>query len=173
MNWVMIGPGIGLFGAKSLSEPMLTNCQLDSWEHGNKFQWNLNLNYINFVQENAIKNVVCQNGGHLVRGVELRHIPLGAKLWILMVWWIGLRHASDLIMLAWHIVKKVWHCYPFVNHKHGSVYTHTHIYIYATSRWSKTRTCQRMHIHIPNMQCLPYVACKPMNKSNLTTKAQY
>ena len=41
------------FGAK----PYIT------WTNGNKFQWNLNQNFIISIQENAFENVVCQNGG--------------------------------------------------------------------------------------------------------------
>ena len=54
-----------LFDAKPLPEPMLVYCQLDP---GNKFRWNLNRNFILFIQENAFQNVVCQNGGHFVQG---------------------------------------------------------------------------------------------------------
>ena len=43
-----------LFGAKPLSGPMTTYCQLDI------FQWNLNQNAIIFTDENDIKNVVCK-----------------------------------------------------------------------------------------------------------------
>ena len=54
-----------LFGAKSLPEAMLVYCQLDSWDI---FQWNMNRNSIIYIQENAIENVVCQNGSHFVKG---------------------------------------------------------------------------------------------------------
>ena len=47
----------------------LLKCDLCKRFYGrNKFQWNLNLNSIIFIQENAFENVVCQNGGHLSRG---------------------------------------------------------------------------------------------------------
>ena len=39
-----------------------------NWTPGNKFQWNLNRNFISFIQENAFENVVCQYGGHFVQG---------------------------------------------------------------------------------------------------------
>ena len=57
-----------LFDAKPLPEPMLAYTQLD---FGNTFQWILNRNSIIFIEDNAIENVVCQNGGHLVQG-EMR-----------------------------------------------------------------------------------------------------
>ena len=54
-----------LFDAKPLPETMLAYRQLHSWE---QIQWNLNRNSIISIQENGFGNVVCQNGGHLVRG---------------------------------------------------------------------------------------------------------
>ena len=39
-----------------------------NWTHGNKFQWNLNLNFIIFIRGDAFENVVSQNGGHFVQG---------------------------------------------------------------------------------------------------------
>ena len=53
-----------LLGAKPLHEPMLAYCWLDSWEH-------ISVIYESefiFIQENAIKNAVYQNGGHFVQG---------------------------------------------------------------------------------------------------------
>ena len=38
---------------------------------GNRFQWNLNRNYIIFIEENAFDNVVCKNDSHFVQGEEL------------------------------------------------------------------------------------------------------
>ena len=53
-----------LFCAKPLTKPMVINCQLDSWKQ------TLNQTFIIFIkEENAFENVVCQNGGHVVRGV--------------------------------------------------------------------------------------------------------
>ena len=47
----------------------LNQCgRIVNWSLGNIFQWNLNPNYIIFIQEDAIENIVCQNGGHLTRG---------------------------------------------------------------------------------------------------------
>ena len=54
-----------LLGAKPLPEPMWLTV---NWTPGNKFQRNMNGNYIIFIQENAFENVVCQNGGHFVLG---------------------------------------------------------------------------------------------------------
>ena len=52
-----------LFGAKPSPGPMLTYCQLDSREQIlMKFEPEL----IILIQENAIENIVCQNGGHFV-----------------------------------------------------------------------------------------------------------
>ena len=42
------------------------------------FQWNLNLNSIIFIQENAFENVICQNGGHFVQG-EMKQTLLAMK----------------------------------------------------------------------------------------------
>ena len=54
-----------LLGAKPLPEPMLANCQLDSWQQISvKFYRYSTI----FIQENAFENVVCQNGGHFVQG---------------------------------------------------------------------------------------------------------
>ena len=46
-----------LLGAKPLSEPMLTYDRLDVWE---KSPGNINRNSNIFIQDNAIKNVVCK-----------------------------------------------------------------------------------------------------------------
>ena len=54
-----------LFGAKPLPEPMLVYGQLDSWEH---ISMTVDRNSIIIIQENAIENVVCQNGGRFVQG---------------------------------------------------------------------------------------------------------
>ena len=43
-----------------------------NWTLGNKFQWNLNRNYIIFIQEKPFENVVCQNGGHFVQGRRVK-----------------------------------------------------------------------------------------------------
>ena len=43
---------------------------LNQWTPAIKFDWNLNLNSIIFIQENVFGNV-CQNGGHFVHGDEL------------------------------------------------------------------------------------------------------
>ena len=54
-----------LFGEPS---HYLNQCWLIvNWTLGNKFQWNLKLNSIIFIQENAFENAVCQNGGHFVQ----------------------------------------------------------------------------------------------------------
>ena len=54
-----------LFGDKPLNEPMLAYYQLDSWEH---ILEKIESESIIFIKENAIENVVCQNGGHFVQG---------------------------------------------------------------------------------------------------------
>ena len=54
-----------LIGAKTLPEPMLVYCQLDSWD---EFQWKFNQNFIIFIQQIAIENVVWWNGGHFAQG---------------------------------------------------------------------------------------------------------
>ena len=64
MNWVNIGPGNGL----ALSRPWINAGLLSMWTPGNIFQWNLKRNSIIFIQENAIENFICQNGGHFVQG---------------------------------------------------------------------------------------------------------
>ena len=51
-----------LFGAKPLSEPMLTYCQLDSWEQ-NSFQ-----NTKFFINENAFENPFCPGEDELIFG---------------------------------------------------------------------------------------------------------
>ena len=61
-----------LFGAKSLLESMPVKrpvySQLDSWEY---ILLKFESEFIIFVQENAVENVVCQNGGHFVtRGMS-------------------------------------------------------------------------------------------------------
>ena len=56
-----------LFGAKPLPEPMLTCCQLDSWEQISvKFE----LEFYQFHSRKCIKFeiIVCQNGGHFFQG---------------------------------------------------------------------------------------------------------
>ena len=65
-----------------------------NWTPGNKFQWNLNRNPIIFIKENAFENVVCQNGGHFVRGrwvkkKSLTHIYFDCCM--LIYGWVGAR----------------------------------------------------------------------------------
>ena len=61
--------GPSLVQAYSAPSHYLNQCWIIvNWTPGNKFQWNLNRNYIIFIQENAFENVVCQNGGHFVQG---------------------------------------------------------------------------------------------------------
>ena len=64
-------------GDKPLSEPMMVSLPMHicvtrpQWVNQtprNKFQWNLNLNFLIFIQENAFENVICQNGSHFVQG---------------------------------------------------------------------------------------------------------
>ena len=67
-----------LFGAKPLSKPMLSYCQLGSQEQTSvKFESEL---YI-FIQENAFENV-CQNGGHIVQ-------------WPLLLTWFNFNPSMD------------------------------------------------------------------------------
>ena len=49
-----------LFGTKPFPEPLLAYCKLDPWD--------LNQNFIIFVQINWFKNVICQDGSHFVQG---------------------------------------------------------------------------------------------------------
>ena len=53
-----------LFGTKPLPEPTL----IVNWTVRDNLQWNLSGNRKNFIHENAFANVVCENGGHFVRG---------------------------------------------------------------------------------------------------------
>ena len=46
-----------LVGAKPLSEPVL---KIVNWTLRNKFQWYLNSNSYNSIQENAIEDVICE-----------------------------------------------------------------------------------------------------------------
>ena len=59
MAWLRMGP-------KPISKPMLGYRQLNRQEHLMKFE----LESIIFIQENAFEIVVCQNGGHFVKGCE-------------------------------------------------------------------------------------------------------
>ena len=54
-----------LSGAKPLPEPMLAYCQLNSWEHISE---NFDSNFIVFIEENAIENVVAKMAAILSRG---------------------------------------------------------------------------------------------------------
>ena len=67
LNWVIIDSGNGLSPVRcqAIPEPMLFYCQLDSWEQVSvKFKSELIIS----IEENAIENVICQNGSHFVRG---------------------------------------------------------------------------------------------------------
>ena len=57
-----------LFGAKPLSEPMLTYCQLGPWE---QTSGNSNRNTKLFIHENAFETVVCEMAAILSGGGEL------------------------------------------------------------------------------------------------------
>ena len=58
-----------LFGTKPLPEPIQTFCRLDSCKQISvKYKLELFFFIIIFIQENAFKSVVCQNGGHFVQG---------------------------------------------------------------------------------------------------------
>ena len=52
-----------LSGAKPLSEPMMTYCQLDPKERISNIIWNSKV----FIQENAFKNIVCEMAAMLSR----------------------------------------------------------------------------------------------------------
>ena len=69
-----------LSGAKPLSEPMLSYCQLDPKEHISvKFHLNLKV----FIHGNSPENVVCQSGGHLARPqCVIKLAPVNSELGI-------------------------------------------------------------------------------------------
>ena len=86
-----------LFGTKSLPEPLLDYCQLNSWEQiSMKFESEF---YHFHKKKNAFEIVVCQTGSHFVQGdglinydqewchmgplgyIELTHWPLGKFEW--------------------------------------------------------------------------------------------
>ena len=52
-------------------------CFIVNWTHENKSRWDLNRNFIIFIQEYAFENVVCQIGGHFLWrwGDELNKEP--------------------------------------------------------------------------------------------------
>ena len=62
-NRVIIGSYNGLAPCHYLNQCWL----IVNWTPGNKFQWNLNLNSLIFIQENAFEITVCLNGRHFVR----------------------------------------------------------------------------------------------------------
>ena len=68
VNRVSIGPNNGLLPIQRQAIYLNQCWVIDNWTPGNIFQWNLNLNSIIFIQENAIENVVCLNGSNFVRG---------------------------------------------------------------------------------------------------------
>ena len=56
--------GLCLDGTKSLFEPMLPYCQLDTWEISVKFK----SEFYHFHSRNAFESVICQNVYHFVQG---------------------------------------------------------------------------------------------------------
>ena len=73
MHWSVNLPSLVLImacrlvGAKPLSEPMLEYCYFSNWNLSNKLQWNFNQNSNIFIQESALKNVVCEMASNLSR----------------------------------------------------------------------------------------------------------
>ena len=61
VNWVSIGSGNGLSPIWCQANTWTNVVLFVNWTPGNKFQWNLNLNSLIFIQENAFKKAVCQN----------------------------------------------------------------------------------------------------------------
>ena len=59
-----------LFGAKSLSKPMLD--YFVEWDLGNKFPWKFKQNAKLFFHENAFENIICEMAAILSREDELR-----------------------------------------------------------------------------------------------------
>ena len=76
-----------------------------NWKPGNKHQWNLNRNFIIFIQENTFEIVVGQNGGHFVHGGWGKNFSAMAtllRLWyhIIRPWTISVYILSSQESLA-------------------------------------------------------------------------
>ena len=56
-------------------------CIIVNWTPGNEFQWNLNLNFIIFIHENAFEIVVSTRAAILSRGDELMHGAQNIATW--------------------------------------------------------------------------------------------
>ena len=67
MNWVITGPGNGLSPVRRQAITWTNAGLCVNWTLGNISQWNIIRISIIFIQENAIENVVCQNGVHFVQ----------------------------------------------------------------------------------------------------------
>ena len=90
-------PVCSIYGAKSLPEPVLACCQLDSLEQS-LVQFNYESFSIIFIHENTIVIVFCQNGGHFVQGAQLnetsRHIAISKYRWCNINADGGLKHIT-------------------------------------------------------------------------------
>ena len=111
---------------------------IDNWTPGNKFQWNMNGNSIIFIQENALENVVCQNGGHFVHGEMSWYGPSccpRVSLWVLKY---DLRFTYvKLYTVPWYIgpyyTQHFLNCLSFPGTRDHSVH--------ALSQWETTLHC--------------------------------
>ena len=66
-QWVNSSPRAAYMPQWTVSSLVLVKaCRLFDWTPENIFRWNMNLNSIIFIQENANENIVCQNGDHFV-----------------------------------------------------------------------------------------------------------
>ena len=68
-----------LFSTKPFPEPILVYCQLDAW---NKFQWNLDWNFIIFFQEN---DSIMSSATIVAISFRVRWVVKGVCLWIVEI----------------------------------------------------------------------------------------
>ena len=92
-----------LFGAKSLSEPILGYCYLDP---RNKLQWNFNQNIKLFIHENAYEKIVCETAAILSMGrwVNIKFANNAVGLLTLVVVDIELM-PSNILIIRYHAPK--------------------------------------------------------------------
>ena len=74
-----------------------------NWIIGDKFHWNLNLKSIVFIQENALENAVCQNGGQFVQGKWVNFVETEMKLIMLRGIDVGISHVD---IIGWIIMEQ-------------------------------------------------------------------
>ena len=68
-----------LFSTKPFPEPIMVDCQLDAW---NKFQWNLDWNFIIFFQEN---DSIMSSATIVAISFRVRWVVKGVCLWIVEI----------------------------------------------------------------------------------------